>query len=81
MGRSWLSVIKLDWNSVFKRTYESNYISGKVTNKVKVLEVLLNKHPAIFTEELGTIKILKTKLNLKSDARPKFHKRDHFRSH
>ena len=74
MGRSWLSVIKLHWNSVFKRTYESNYISGKVTNKVKVLEVLLNKHPAIFTEELGTIKNLKAKLNLKSDARPKFHK-------
>ena len=33
LGRSWLSVIKLDWNSVFKRTYESKYISGKVTKK------------------------------------------------
>ena len=74
LGRSWLSVIKLDWNSVFKRAYESNYISGKVTNKVKVLEVLLNKHQAIFTDELGPIKNLKAKLSLKLDARPKFHK-------
>ena len=42
-------------------------------NKVKVLEVLLNKHQAIFTDELRTIKNAKAKLNLKSDARPKFH--------
>ena len=36
--------------------------------------MLLNKHQAIFTDELGTIKSLRAKLNLKSDARPKFHK-------
>ena len=36
--------------------------------------MLLNKHQAIFIDELGTIQNLRAKLNLKSDARPKFHK-------
>ena len=74
LGRNWLHVIKLNWSSIFHRHSScNNNISGVVTGEMSDgLKKLVNKHQAIFTDELGTIKELRAKLNVKNDANPKF---------
>ena len=63
LGRNWLHVIKLNWSSIFHRHSScNNNISGVVTGEMSDgLKKLVNKHQAIFTDELGTIKELRAK--------------------
>ena len=56
----WLKVLKLDWPTLF------------TLNQLSSL-ALLDRQAAIFKEELGTVKGLEVKPNLKSDATPCFH--------
>ena len=75
LGRSWLSVIKLDWDKIFEQysphPWQNNFNTGRESPKNE-LNILLKKHSKIFSEELGTIKGLKAKITVKPDAKPKF---------
>ena len=62
MGRDWLSHIKLDWPRL-------NHVQG-----VSACQQILNKHEAIFKDELGTIQGVTAKFHIDPEAKPKFFK-------
>ena len=64
MGRDWLRVLKLDWPTLFTLNHLSSLS----------LQAVLDRHTAVFKEELGTVKGLEVKLHLKPDATPRFHR-------
>ena len=64
-GRSWLKEINLDWPKI----KALNSPGTKVC-----LSQILNKHQAVFSEGLGTLKGIKAHLNVKDGATPRFHK-------
>ena len=57
-GRKWLEKIKVDWERIHSVQSE--------------VDQILEKYETIFQEKLGTIKGVSARLELKSDARPKF---------
>ena len=59
-GRNWLEKIKVDWERIHSVQSE--------------VDQILEKYETIFQEKLGTIKGVSARLELKSDARPKFYK-------
>ena len=62
LGRNWLEQLNLDWKSI-----------KAVAHKTEVtLKALLDKHSALFNDELGTIKSFQAKLNVRPEAQPKF---------
>lgn len=61
LGRSWLEEIKLDWPAV-NRLYKED----------TDLTTVLNRYPEVFKEELGNMKDITVKLNIKPDSHPKF---------
>ena len=61
LGRDWLTVFKLDWQSV-------NHISNKPIDK------LLGKYQNLFDGELGTLKGYKAKLHVDPKEKPIFKK-------
>ncbi|KAJ8348953.1 hypothetical protein SKAU_G00275420 [Synaphobranchus kaupii] len=63
LGRSWLEEISLDWPAIRKICKGESHLS-----------VVLEKHAEVFNDELGTMKEITIKLNLKPDSRPKFFK-------
>ena len=63
-GRDWLEVIKLDWTKIHQ-------ISGTPPT---TLQPLLEKHKAVFQDELGLIKGVSAKIYVNSTARPQFYK-------
>ena len=63
MGRDWLKIINLDWKGI--RKVSSQDLETQVTN-------IQNKYKDVFTEALGTITPFFAKLNVSSDAKPKF---------
>ena len=72
LGRNWLYNIKLNWQNIFQN---KKYESDKCCKSMKcntTLEKILEKHAAIFSDKLGTIKGLKAKLHIKADAKPKY---------
>lgn len=74
LGREWLNQISLDWNAVLKvhcNTVEVP-LSTNVHNTTKSIEILLQKHSALFREEIGKIEGMKARLTLKANARPVF---------
>ena len=60
MGRNWLKHIRLDWQQI-----------ATIRNKPIELNDLLDKHIALFKEELGTVHPEKAVLNVKPDATPR----------
>ncbi|KAJ8014442.1 hypothetical protein DPEC_G00040260 [Dallia pectoralis] len=63
LGRSWLENINLDWPSVLTMTHGD---TG--------LPALLEKHGKVFNGELGSMKNITVKLNIKPDSKPKLMK-------
>ena len=63
-GRDWLQVIKLDWTKIHQ-------ISGTPPT---TSQPLLEKHKAVFQDELGLIKGVSAKIYVNSTARPQFYK-------
>ncbi|KAJ8351903.1 hypothetical protein SKAU_G00233790 [Synaphobranchus kaupii] len=63
LGCSWLEELKLDWATVHRLA------TGRIESR---LTTVLHKHAEVFKEELGTMRDITVKLNIKSDSRPKF---------
>ena len=63
MGRNWLKHIRLDWHRI-----------ATVRNQPTNLNNLLNKHKALFMDELGKVHPEKAKLHVRPDATPRFFK-------
>ena len=62
-GRDWLQVIKLDWTKIHQ-------ISGTPPT---TLQPLLEKHKAVFQDELGLIKGVSAEKYVNSTTRPQFY--------
>ena len=50
-GRSWLSIIQLDWSQLFKTSIKQMDID--VSRKTKKLEDILNRHKVVFEGGIG----------------------------
>ena len=61
-GRDWLQHIRLDWKTL-------NHVGTSPT-----LEGLLDRHKALFRDELGTVKGTSAKLHVDPQSRPRFYK-------
>jgi hypothetical protein len=59
-GRNWLEHLKLDWGSI--KTLQTE------------LDELLQKHEAIFRNELGTLQGVEVHLDVDPQAQPRFHR-------
>ena len=64
-GRSWLRVLKINWNAIKKLQIES-----KPTQEQ--LQALLATHEAVFQDEIGELRGMEAKLPLKEHTTPKF---------
>ena len=58
-GRNWLQCIKLDWQEIHQ-------VQGSTVQGV------LDRHPEVFREELGTLKDFKAKIHIDPNAKPRF---------
>ena len=67
LGRDWLKVVKLDWEGIFNLKGASPELSRQ-----EKLQALLDAHAELFQAELGTIKGITAKLQMKEGATPKF---------
>jgi hypothetical protein len=63
MGRNWLEVIKIDWNSVGLLNHQSSSITS-----------ILQKYTALFTDKLGLLKDVTVQLHVNHQVAPKFHR-------
>ena len=61
LGRDWLSHIRVDW----KQIHHLHTLS---------LQAVLERHPAVFQEGLGTLKGFKAKIYIDPNAPPRFHR-------
>ena len=68
-GRDWLAHVNLDWKKICSIQVLDSGLSQDVRTR---LHSTIQSHPNVFKSGLGTIKGLTAKLELKSDARPKF---------
>ena len=59
LGRDWLEVIRLDWNTIFQIASNSPQAA---------LQDVLAKYPDVFAEGLGTLKGVKAKIYVDQDA-------------
>jgi hypothetical protein len=62
LGRDWLARLRVDWQSMFN------------TKEVISLETILEKHKALFQDELGTVRGTKAKLHIDPTVTPRFFK-------
>ena len=67
LGRDWLKVVKLDWEGIFNLKGACPELSRQ-----EKLQTLLDAHAELFQAELGTIKGITAKLQMKEGATPKF---------
>ena len=64
LGRDWLSELKLNWQQIHAvKAADSYYVSE-----------LLDKYSDIFKDELGTLKDVQVKFDIKNSSTRKFHK-------
>ena len=73
LGCNWLSEVKLDWAILFNCCKEKLNISKTDAISGK-LETLIKNYSEIFSSELGTIKGVKAKINVKANSQLKFMK-------
>lgn len=71
MGRNWLTEIRLDWKEIFSVHVSENSISPQVNQQ---LHTTIQSHSDLFKDELGTIKGISARLELKQGASPTFFK-------
>ena len=62
LGRDWLSVLRLDWRSIFS------------VCPARTLQQVLEEHSEVFREELGELRNVKAKIYVDKDTQPVFHK-------
>ena len=62
LGRNWLKQLQLNWSNIF------------FVNKDETLAGVLDRHKAVFSKGLGTIKGFKADIKLQEGAKPVFHK-------
>ena len=62
LGRNWLAEIPLDWG------FLKSLKEGRITDG------LLQRYSSLFDGQLGKVEGIKAKLEMKPDARPRFHK-------
>ena len=74
LGRNWLSEVKLDWAILFNPCQEKLNNISKTDAISEKLETLLKNYSETFSSELGTIKGVKSKINIKANSQPKFMK-------
>ncbi|XP_028327385.1 uncharacterized protein K02A2.6-like [Gouania willdenowi] len=67
-GRQWLRQIKLNWQQIKTMNIASKQLTGQRLSEI------IEKHAAVFSEGIGTMKNIKACLELQNDAKPKFHK-------
>ena len=72
LGRNWLPEVKLDWAILFNPCQEKLNNISKTDAISEKLETLLKNYSEIFSSELGTIKCVKAKINIKANSQPKF---------
>ena len=63
MGRDWLQVVRLDWQTLG---------IAKLSTKTSPLEDLLQKYSQLFGPDQGTMKELTASLTVRPDAKPRF---------
>ena len=77
LGRNWLNVMQLDWNSVIRPTTLPVYntVTSGISNETNIkLKSLLDEYSAVFSKKLGKLVGFKAKLNVKENPVPKFMK-------
>ena len=74
LGCNWLSEVKLDWTILFHRCKENLNNISKPNDITEKLENLVKNCSEIFVSELGTIKGIKTRVNIGTNSLPKFMK-------
>ena len=62
LGRNWLQTMRLNWKTIHS------------LHKSDPVQDLLNKHSSLFREQLGTLKDVRAKLFVPSQAQPRFYK-------
>ena len=68
-GRDWLSHVKLDWKKICSICVSDTGLPQDVKSG---LHTVIQSYPEVFKPGLGTIKGITAKLEMKSDAQPKF---------
>ena len=68
-GRDWLSHVKLDWKKMCSICVSDTGLPQDVKSR---LHTVIQSYPEVFKLGLGTIKGITAKLEMKSDAQPKF---------
>lgn len=68
-GRNWLSIMKLDWKSILAKQMHNISVSKQEPH----MRVLQN-YEELFQDSLGKVKNVTAKLNVTSEAKPKFFK-------
>ena len=67
MGRDWLKIIRLNWQTIGRMSRSE----GSIDDHVAALQ---DKYQEVFSNTLGMITPFQAKLSVKKDARPKFFK-------
>lgn len=68
-GRDWLAHVKLDWKKICNICISDTGLPKDVKSR---LHTAILAYPNVFRPGLGTIKGITAKLEMKSDAQPKF---------
>ena len=71
LGCNWLSEVKLDWAILFNRCKEKLNNISKTDDISEKLENLVKNYSEIFSSELGTIKGVNAKVNIKANSQPR----------
>ena len=67
LGRNWLSEVKLDWAILFNCCKEKINNIPKTDDISEKLENLVKNYSEMFSNELGTIKGVKAKVNIEAN--------------
>ena len=67
LGRNWLSEVKLDWTILFNCCKEKINNIPKTDDISEKLENLVKNYSEMFSNELGTIKGVKAKVNIEAN--------------
>jgi hypothetical protein len=70
-GRDWLKIVKLDWSEIKQLHISTSKTKNTTDEQVKTL---IEKYSEVFKEGVGTLKNIKARVLVKSNATPKFHK-------
>lgn len=69
LGRDWLAKLKLDWKELYQ------------INQGNMLQTILDKHKAVFNDELGEAVGITAKLHVSTNTNPHFAGPDQYLMH